>query len=78
LLQDQQCYEIRVLEGVAERTGVAVDRSVVRRSRGFCRSLNELTRKARQMGDGTFYLASLVWPKNKTELVLRDTWVGIH
>lgn len=77
MLQHQQFDEIQVFEGVAERTGTTVDRSAVRRSPSFCRSVSELTRKARRMGDGYFYLASLLWPENTTKLVLHQTWVPI-
>lgn len=74
MTQDQQFDEIQVFEGVAERTGTTVDRSAVRRSAGLCRSLSELTRKSRRMGDGFFYLAPSLWPENTTKLVLRETW----
>jgi len=73
----QQFDEIKVFEGVAERTGTTVDRSLIRRSQNLCRSLSELTRKARRMGDGYFYLATLVWPENTTQLNLHDTWIPI-
>lgn len=73
--QSQQFDEIQVFEGVAERTGTTMDRSTVRRSQAFCSSVSELTRKARRMGDGYFYLASLLWPENTTKLVLHATWI---
>lgn len=79
MLRNQQFDEIRVFEGVAERTGTTVDRDTVRRSKALCGSLSELTRKSRHMGDGYFYLASLLWPENTTQLVLREAaWVPIR
>lgn len=66
--------EVQVFEGVAERTGVTVDRATVRRSKAVCRSVSELTRKARRLGDGYFYVASPVWPENTTKLVLTEVW----
>lgn len=75
LKQDEQFAEIQVFEGVAERTGVVVDRATVRRSPAMCRSVSELTRKARRMGDGYFYLAALLWPENTTKLKIQETWV---
>ncbi len=70
--------EIQVFEGVAERTGTKVDRATVRRSPAFCRSVSELTRKARHMGDGYFYLASLLWPEDTSKLNLHQTWVTMR
>lgn len=78
LLIHQQFDEIQVFEGVAERTGTTVHRDIVRRSKALCGSLTELTRKARSMGDGYFYLAALLWPENTTQLVLRANWVPIR
>ena len=72
--RDQQFDEIRVYEGVAERTGTTVDKKSVRRSQAFCRSVSELTSKARRMGDGYFYLASMGWPEDKTQLQLTQVW----
>ncbi|HVR43243.1 MAG TPA: hypothetical protein VMS56_07315 [Thermoanaerobaculia bacterium] len=77
MARDQTFDEIRVYEGIAERTGATVDRETVRRSQTFCRSVSDLTRKARRMGDGTFYLASSLWPENTTEIVLHQTWIPI-
>lgn len=74
LNQDQQFDEIQVFEGVAERTGTKLDRGSVRRSPALCRSVSELTRKARRMGDGYFYMASLLWPEDTTKLVVHETW----
>jgi hypothetical protein len=71
-----QCFdEIRVYGGVAERTGVQFERNAVRRSGGCCGSLNELIRKARGSGDGTFYLPLNIWPVDTERVDLRKPWV---
>lgn len=67
--------EIRVYEGIAERTGTTVDRKTVRGSDSVCRSMTELARKVRRMGDGYFYLPVLVWPEGKTTIELSEAWV---
>lgn len=74
LRTNQQFDEIRVYEGIAERTGTVVDRSTVRGSQAVCRSLSELTRKVRQRGDGYFYLPVDSWPEGKTQLALFEEW----
>ncbi|HVT43800.1 MAG TPA: hypothetical protein VMT00_05370 [Thermoanaerobaculia bacterium] len=67
--------EIAVYEGIAERTGNTADRSAVAGRKGVCRSLSELGRKARRLGDGYYYLPALVWPEGVRKLALKDTWV---
>ena len=67
--------EIRVFEGVAERTGVQFERASVRRSAGCCRSMSELARKARSSGDGCFYLPLDLWPADTERVDLRKVWV---
>ena len=67
--------EIRVFEGVAERTGVQFERASVRRSAGCCRSMSELARKARSSGDGCFYLPLDLWPADQERVDLRKVWV---
>jgi hypothetical protein len=74
LKASQQFDEIRVYEGVAERTGTVVDRDTVRRSAAMCRSLSELTRRVRRLGDGYFYLPVSMWPEGVTTLSLSETW----
>lgn len=71
----QSFVEIRVYEGVAERTGVHFDRKDVRGSSGRCGSLTELIRKARTAGDGTFYMPPDHWPADTERLELRKPWV---
>ena len=70
-----QFEEIRVYDGVAERTGVLVERSMVRRSNTCCNSLTELTRKTRSIGDGIFYLPVNIWPEGAERLQLQKEWV---
>jgi len=67
--------EVRVYEGVAERTGAQFSRSEVRRSRACCRSLSELARKARASGDGDFYLPHDLWPPDTDRVDLRKPWI---
>lgn len=75
MLRTSQYFdEVQVYEGIAERTGITVDRATLRGSKNVCRSVAELTRKARIMGDGRFYLAGLVWPESETRLDLTVTW----
>ncbi len=74
LRTNQYFDEVQVYEGIAERTGVTVDRATLRGSKTVCRSLSELTRKVRSMGDGHFYLAGQIWPENQTKIDLTTTW----
>ena len=69
--------EIRVYDGVAERTGVQFERDAVRRSSGCCKSLTELIRKARDAGDGCFYLPLDVWPANTERVPLQRSWIVV-
>jgi hypothetical protein len=71
----QPFEEIRVCEGVAERTGVQFERNDVRRSRACCTSLTELLRKGRSAGDGYFYLAPNTWPPNTERIELQKKWI---
>ena len=66
--------EIQVFEGIAERTGNVVDRDTIRGSNAICRSIMELTNRARRLGDGTFYLKQSIWPEGKDKLELAQTW----
>ena len=63
-----------MFEGVAERTGSTLDRKTVRGSTALCRSLSELTRRARRLGDGYFYLPVMMWPEGVKSLPLSETW----
>ena len=75
MLAKQIFDEIRVYAGFAERTGVQFERDTVRRSGGCCRSLTELVRKARDAGDGYFYLPLNLWPADTERVALQKTWV---
>jgi hypothetical protein len=72
-----QFEEIRVYAGIAERTGVLFERSLVRRSSGCCNSVTELIRKARSVGDGIFYLPVDVWPAGAEKVELQKRWIAI-
>ena len=67
--------EIRVYGGVAERTGAQFERDAVRRSGGCCRSMTELLRKARDSGDGSFYLPLNLWPADTQSVEVHKRWV---
>ena len=72
---NQMFDEIRVFEGVAEPTGNTVDRKTVRGSAAVCRSMSDLMRKVRRVGDGYFYIPVLVWPQGVTRVELLTAWV---
>jgi len=75
MLVTQSFVEIRVYEGIAERTGTLFDRNEVRGRAGCCGSLTELIRKARAFGDGTFYLPLDRWPAETEQIPIRKPWV---
>jgi len=78
LLRANQLFdEIRVYEGVAERTGNCAERSSVRGRQGICRSMTELLSKARRLGDGYYYLAVTVWPAELNQIELRQEWTPL-
>lgn len=69
--------EVQVFDGIAERTGVSIDRAGVRGHRGVCRSLTELSAKSRRMGDGFYYLASAAWPADTKSVNLTRAWTAL-
>jgi len=75
LVPNESFDEIRVCEGVAERTGVHFERSAVRRCGGCCRTVTALVRKARASGDGIYYLPLYAWPTDTERLQIRKPWV---
>jgi hypothetical protein len=75
MIVNQRFEEIRVYAGFAERTGVLFERNDVRHSDGCCSSVSALIRKARNAGDGTFYLPLNLWPVDTEQLELRKRWV---
>ena len=66
--------EIRVYDGVAERTGTRLDRNGVRGRRSICRSLTDLAAKVRRLGDGYYYLSSSAWPEDQASVNLIKVW----
>ncbi|HYS56116.1 MAG TPA: hypothetical protein VER58_20345 [Thermoanaerobaculia bacterium] len=66
--------EVRVYDGIAERTGTVVDHETVRGSKLVCYTISELTRRVRRDGDGTFYLAAEAWPENTERIDLNTKW----
>lgn len=77
-MREQQLFEeVRVYDGVAERTGVQFPRDAVRRSIACCRSVTDLIRRARQSGDGYFYLPADAWPAGKDRVELQKPWVVV-
>jgi hypothetical protein len=75
MLVNRSFDEIRVYDGMAERTGVQFDWADVRRSAGYCSSLTELHRKVRSAGDGCFYLPLNSWPVDVSQLNVQKRWV---
>ena len=69
--------EVQVFDGVAERTGVSVDRAGVRGHRGVCRSVGELSAKSRRLGDGYYYLASAAWPPETQSMSVIRAWASL-
>lgn len=69
--------EVQVFDGVAERTGISVDRAGVRGRRGVCRSVTELCAKSRRLGDGYYYLASTAWPEGESSVSLTREWASL-
>lgn len=70
----QSFDEIRVYDGIAERTGVQFERSDVRHSGTCCSSWTQLVRKAGAFGDGTFYLPLKEWRGDQERVDLRKPW----
>ncbi len=66
--------EIQVFDSVAQRTGNQIERSGVRGRAGVCRSLTELGAKFRRLGDGYYYLAAAVWPRDVVSVNLSRAW----
>ena len=69
--------EVRVFDGVAERTGVQFTRDAVRGSVGQVKCLTELIRRGRDAGDGYFYLPIGVWPAGTDRVFLQKQWTVI-
>lgn len=68
---------MQVFDGVAERTGIQLDRAGVRGRRAVYRSLTALSAAARRLGDGYYYLVSAAWPEETDRVELKETWVSM-
>jgi len=53
---------------------VEFERDTIRRSAGCCRSRGELLRKAREGGDGYYYLPAGEWPAATERILLQKRW----
>jgi hypothetical protein len=70
--------EVQVFSGVAERTGNRVARADIRAATGVCRSLAELGKKFRRLGDGIYYLDSGAWPADSSTVDLSRVWKTLN
>lgn len=66
--------EVRVFEGIAERTGMRLDRAEAHGRRVTCRSFSDLAAKSRRLGDGYYYLAANAWPEGEVSIDVRRPW----
>jgi hypothetical protein len=77
-LVNSLCAEINIYQGVAEPTGVVVERSAIRGKKGLCKSMRDLAIKTRVLGDGVYYLPVDLWPKQKEPIVVhKHDWTVI-
>ena len=67
---EKECDEVTVFEGLAERTGRIVRLRALRSTPRGCTSMVDLSRKYRQLGDGTFYLIAGRWPVEESAVQL--------
>jgi hypothetical protein len=71
----EQYLELKVFEGIAERTGASFSRTGVRGRRGICRNLTALRAMCRRFGDGYYYLAESAWDNSLSSLdVRKELW----
>jgi hypothetical protein len=74
----QICEEIRVFEGMAERTGELLELRGLKAHTNGCTSMRDLVRKYRIFGDGHFYLPLGNWPKDAPTVSLDNVkWIGL-
>jgi hypothetical protein len=66
--------EIVVYNGIAERTGMQLDRKTVLGRRSICRSLANLAATVRRLGDGYYYLPADAWPADTVTVNLVREW----
>lgn len=71
----QPFEEIRVYDGIAERTGAQFEKNDVRRRDGYCGSMTQFLQKARAAGEGMFYLPLGMWPAGVEQVPLKKEWV---
>jgi hypothetical protein len=76
-LVNSLCAEINVFQGVGERTGVVVEKNVVRGRKSLCKSMRDLTIKSRVLGDGYYYVPLDLWPEEESVIVHRQDWTVI-
>lgn len=67
----EQYLELKVFEGIAERTGASFSRTGVRGRRGICKNLTALRAMCRRFGDGYYYLAASAWDDSVQSLDVR-------
>lgn len=74
----QICVEIRVFEGMAERTGAMLELRGLKTQTNGCTSMRDLVRKYRIFGDGHFYLPTGNWPVGELTVSLDNVkWIGL-
>lgn len=77
-LVNSLCAEINIFQGVAERTGIVVERSAIRGKKGLCKSMRDLAIKSRVLGDGFYYLPVDLWPDSTEPVVVhKHDWTVI-
>lgn len=69
-LVNSMCAEINIFQGVGETTGTVVEKKALRGRKGLCKSMRELTNKARVLGDGYYYIPIELWPDSDEPVVL--------
>jgi len=74
----QICEEIRVYEGLAERTGELMELRGLKAHTNGCTSMRDLVRKYRILGDGLFYIPKGNWPVGERAVSLDNVkWIGL-
>lgn len=74
----QTCEEIRVYEGMAERTGATIELRGLKSHKNGCSSMRDLVRKYKILGDGHFYLPVGHWPDGEMQVSLDNVkWIGL-
>ena len=72
------CEEIRVFEGMAERTGEQLELRGLKAHKNGCTSMRDLVRKYKILGDGHFYLPVGNWPDGAPSVSLDNVkWIGL-